>query len=240
MRDSEALFYIKKYISSNKTVTTVLVTALVTAMAIYKWLNTNVIFISTPSNVKLELFKDLDGPDSVDLHSTTFRPQIPKYLVVHMTENYPNDLYYDYFENWFLHDRGWGKMGYHKALNPSGSVVTLTPINGDKYLTWDEIAYHTAGYNSVSVSVAIVGGLTYGLPKSICKNTMTFMQKVQLENTIRYYRRIWPDLKILGHRDLASKDTNKNGKIDPSEWKKDCPCFDIRKWIKENTDIDPK
>lgn len=239
MQEKEIFNSFKRYIKGNSILFTVILTALVTIISIYRFSNTNVVFISTPDQVKLEIFEDLDGPDSVDLNSSVFIPKVPKYLVIHITENYPKDLYYDYFEKWFLHEKGWGKFGYHKVLNPSGSIVELTPINNDKVLTWSEIAYHTAGYNRISLSIAIVGGLSYGHSRSHCTNTMTFMQKVQLVNTIKYYRSIWPDLKILGHRDLASKDSNKNGKIDPHEWVKSCPCFDIREWLVKNTDIKP-
>lgn len=240
MTNKETLALITRYFKRNSILFTIIITAAVTAIALVRWSNTNIVFISTPEHVKLDIFGDLDGPDSLDLNETQFKPKVPKYLVIHITENYPNDLYYDYFDYWFHVGRGWSKMGYHEAVNPSGSVVRLTPLNLDKVLSWDEIAYHTAGYNSVSISIAIVGGLTYGMKKDHCSNTMTFMQKLQLQNRINYYRNKWPNLKIVGHRDLASKDVNKNGKIEPGEWVKPCPCFDIREWLKKNTDIDPK
>lgn len=230
---------LKEYIQGNKVILTAIITAIVTIIALYKWSSTNVIFISSPDNVRLEIFDDLDGPDSTSLFESNFVPQVPKYLVVHITENYRSDLYYDYFHNLFFKEKKWGKMGYHFVLNPSSSIVYLTHVNDDKVLSWDEIAYHTKGYNSISLSIAIVGGLHPGASKSYCRADMTLGQKANLIYLIQKYRRIWPDIKVVGHRDLASKDLNKNGKIDQKEWVKPCPCFDVREWLRENTDIDP-
>jgi hypothetical protein len=37
---------------------------------------------------------------------------------------------------------------------------------------------------------------------------------------------------VCGHRDL-SPDLNGNGEIEPEEWIKQCPCFDVAKEFKE-------
>ena len=37
---------------------------------------------------------------------------------------------------------------------------------------------------------------------------------------------------VIGHRD-TSPDLNGNGHIEPEEYIKACPCFDVRKWLKE-------
>ena len=34
--------------------------------------------------------------------------------------------------------------------------------------------------------------------------------------------------KVVGHRDL-SPDLNGNGEVEPMEWTKQCPCFDVGK-----------
>ena len=38
----------------------------------------------------------------------------------------------------------------------------------------------------------------------------------------------YPGCKVCGHRDL-SPDLNGNGEIEPEEWVKQCPCFDVSK-----------
>ena len=40
--------------------------------------------------------------------------------------------------------------------------------------------------------------------------------------------RDYPGCRICGHRDL-SPDLNGNGEIEPEEWVKACPCFDVTK-----------
>ena len=39
--------------------------------------------------------------------------------------------------------------------------------------------------------------------------------------------RDYPGCRICGHRDL-SPDLNANGEIEPEEWIKACPCFDVK------------
>ena len=36
----------------------------------------------------------------------------------------------------------------------------------------------------------------------------------------------YPGSRVCGHRDL-SPDLNANGEIEPEEWIKQCPCFDV-------------
>ena len=42
----------------------------------------------------------------------------------------------------------------------------------------------------------------------------------------------YPGCRICGHRDL-SPDLNGNGEIEPEEWIKSCPCFEVAKEFKE-------
>lgn len=37
---------------------------------------------------------------------------------------------------------------------------------------------------------------------------------------------------VIGHRD-TSPDLNGNGRIDPQEYIKACPCFDVKKWLEQ-------
>lgn len=47
---------------------------------------------------------------------------------------------------------------------------------------------------------------------------------------IDFHRR-FPDVKIIGHRDL-SPDLNGNGIIEPFEFMKACPSFEVSEWLK--------
>jgi hypothetical protein len=38
----------------------------------------------------------------------------------------------------------------------------------------------------------------------------------------------YPEAKVAGHRDL-SPDLDNNGEVEPMEWTKQCPCFEVKK-----------
>ena len=37
----------------------------------------------------------------------------------------------------------------------------------------------------------------------------------------------YPETKVVGHRDL-SPDVNGNGEVEPVEWTKECPSFEVK------------
>jgi N-acetyl-anhydromuramyl-L-alanine amidase AmpD len=49
---------------------------------------------------------------------------------------------------------------------------------------------------------------------------------------VRDFHSKHPNVKIIGHRDL-SPDLNGNGVIEPFEFMKACPSFDVAAWLKE-------
>ena len=59
-------------------------------------------------------------------------------------------------------------------------------------------------------------------------DTRTVWQKHSLRVLVRALLVDYPGCKICGHRDL-SPDLNGNGEIEPEEWVKQCPCFDVSK-----------
>lgn len=40
----------------------------------------------------------------------------------------------------------------------------------------------------------------------------------------------YPEAKVAGHRDL-SPDRNNNGEVEPMEWTKQCPCFEVKREV---------
>jgi N-acetyl-anhydromuramyl-L-alanine amidase AmpD len=42
----------------------------------------------------------------------------------------------------------------------------------------------------------------------------------------------YPAAKIMGHRDF-SRDLNRDGVLQPSEWAKACPSFDVKSWCEQ-------
>ena len=120
-------------------------------------------------------------------------------------------------------ERGFACIGYNYVIDLNGKVEVGRP------LTRDGAHCNTAGisglsYNKHSIGICYVGGLDRnGKPA----DTRTPEQKLSLYNLIHKLMDKYPIVDVLGHRD-ASPDKNRDGKITPNEWIKQCPCFDVR------------
>ncbi len=112
--------------------------------------------------------------------------------------------------------RGWHAPGYHYIIEADGNIVASWPI--------DRIANGARGFNADSIHICYTGGLdACGHPA----DTRTPAQKAALRRLIADLRQRFGPLPVAGHRDL-SPDRNGNGRLEPSEWLKPCPCFDAR------------
>jgi N-acetylmuramoyl-L-alanine amidase len=116
--------------------------------------------------------------------------------------------------------RGWSGCGYHRVIVQDGSVQVGREL--------DEVGAHVAGFNSRSVGICLVGGIS---PTGKPENTFTEQQMESLGSLLHVLLQRYPRAIILGHRDL-SPDKNNDGQITRNEWLKDCPCFDVRAWWK--------
>lgn len=112
-------------------------------------------------------------------------------------------------------NKGWKAPGYHYLVDVDGNVHQL--------LREESVSNGVKGYNSSAINVAYIGGITKEHPEGI--DTRTEKQKDGLIRILRRLRARYPSAKIMGHRDI-SEDKNHNGKIDPWERIKNCPCFD--------------
>ena len=111
--------------------------------------------------------------------------------------------------------KGFNGIGYHYYIRQSGEVVNTRPLN--------RIGAHAKGYNQYSIGICYEGGLDKdGKPK----DTRTPEQRIALRQLVSELQKRFPGCKVCGHRDL-SLDLNHNGKIEPYEWTKQCPCFDV-------------
>ena len=79
-------------------------------------------------------------------------------------------------------------------------------------------------YNRHSIGICYVGGLD---KNGKAKDTRTNAQKKSLIDLINDICRRYPIVELLGHRD-TSPDLNDNGEVEPAEYIKTCPCFDVR------------
>ena len=52
-----------------------------------------------------------------------------------------------------------------------------------------------------------------------------------LANLVSGLRKTYPNARLVGHRDL-SPDKNGDGTIEPSEWLKTCPGFNVADWVR--------
>ena len=110
---------------------------------------------------------------------------------------------------------GFSECGYHYYIRRDGNIIAMRPLH--------KVGAHVRGYNSHSIGIAYEGGLdTLGNPK----DTRTLNQRFSLQSLVAALLRGFPGAKVVGHRDL-SPDLNGNGKIEPHEWVKSCPCFDV-------------
>lgn len=139
-----------------------------------------------------------------------------KYIVIHCTGASQNQSI-ESIKAFWRDVLGWKNPGYHRIIKPNGEVVELA--------TADRVVNGVRGYNAFSYHICWIGGQDG-------KDNRTVEQKCGLEHEVREARKRFPDAEILGHRDL-SPDLNGDGIISPNEWTKECPSFDVKKWLNE-------
>lgn len=111
--------------------------------------------------------------------------------------------------------RGFDGCGYHYYVRRDGEICTMRPV--------DRPGAHAKGYNQHSIGVCNEGGLDeQGRPA----DTRTELQKRSLRVLVRVLAMDFQTRRIVGHRDL-SPDLDGDGVIEPEEWTKVCPCFDV-------------
>ena len=87
----------------------------------------------------------------------------------------------------------------------------------------DQMGAHAQGYNASSIGICYEGGLdALGNPA----DTRTYAQKQSMNTLLQELMSKFNILYLDGHRDL-SPDLNDNGTVEPYEWIKQCPCFEV-------------
>lgn len=102
-------------------------------------------------------------------------------------------------------------IGYHYVVGVPGGV---TVCRGER-----EIGAHVAGHNANSLGICVVGTDAYTADQ--WRGLRTLVQGLQLR---------YPGAKVVGHRDL-SPDADGDGEVEPHEWLKTCPGFDVPAWV---------
>ncbi len=112
--------------------------------------------------------------------------------------------------------RGFNGCGYHYYVRRDGQICSMRPV--------ERIGAHAKGFNEHSIGICYEGGLDR---KGRPADTRTERQRYSLRALVKVLRKDYPEVKkVCGHRDL-SPDLNGNGTIEPEEWLKQCPCFDV-------------
>lgn len=114
--------------------------------------------------------------------------------------------------------RGWKQVGYTDMIHLDGRVERLVKNNEDANVDPWEVTNGATGYNSTSRHIVYVGGCAKD--GKTAKDTRTVAQKEALEKYVKDFHRRFPSIAIVGHRDLPGV-------------RKDCPCFNVAKWLKE-------
>lgn len=142
-----------------------------------------------------------------------------KYIVVHCTAG--KEAHTVEQEMAAFKARGWKNPGYHYLIDRNGKIHNLLDESG--------VANGVKGYNQNGIHISWMGGVDANL-KPV--DNRTVVQKIMLKTLVKRMMKKYPKAKVCGHRDL-SPDLNRDGKITPNEWKKACPCFDVREEYKD-------
>ncbi len=102
-------------------------------------------------------------------------------------------------------------IGYHYTVHPEGYVRVG---RGER-----EVGAHVRGHNRRSIGICVIG-------------TDQFNQEQweMLSGLVRGLLQRYPNAKVVGHRDL-SPDKDGDGTVEPHEWLKTCPGFDVQAWV---------
>lgn len=104
--------------------------------------------------------------------------------------------------------RGFLMIGYHFVIKTDGTI--------EKGRDVDAVGAHVEGFNSRSIGICLVGGVD-SAGKS--QNNFTPSQFASLQELLKELREMHPKAVIQGHRDFPKV-------------AKDCPCFDVKSWLK--------
>ena len=111
--------------------------------------------------------------------------------------------------------RGFQGAGYHFYIRKDGRIVNTRAV--------ELPGAHARGHNTASIGVCYEGGLD---TEGRAKDTRTVAQKESLTTLLHELQRDYPGSVVCGHRDL-SPDLNGNGRIEPHERLKECPCYSV-------------
>lgn len=114
--------------------------------------------------------------------------------------------------------KGWETIGYHFVIRRDGTLEPGRLVQ--------MVGAHVQGHNATSIGICLVGGVGADADP---ENNFTAAQFSQLQQLLAQLLVSYPGCRIVGHRDL-SPDADGDGIIEPREWIKACPSFDVAEW----------
>ena len=139
-----------------------------------------------------------------------------KLIVIHCSATREDREFTEYDLDICHRRRGFNGTGYHFYIRKNGDIKSTRPL--------ERIGAHTRGFNKESIGICYEGGLDgHGCPA----DTRTPEQRAALRLLVHQLFETFPGSRVCGHRDL-SPDRNGNGEIEPEEWIKACPCFEVK------------
>jgi len=139
------------------------------------------------------------------------------YIAIHCTATPEGrDMTVEQIRRIHMRDNGWSDIGYHYVIYRDGTIHGGRPV--------DIVGAHVSGYNSHSIGVVYVGGVA--ADGKTPKDTRTDEQKRSMLALLQRLSKLYPKAKVMGHREF-SPDKNGNGIIEPQEWIKACPSFEV-------------
>jgi N-acetylmuramoyl-L-alanine amidase len=134
-----------------------------------------------------------------------------EYIFIHCSATRPSQDWVDAEEIDKWHRaRGFFSIGYSFVIKRDGTIEEGRDL--------DEPTASQKGYNHNSISICMVGGVTEDDVK-VSEDNFTESQWTSLKDLILKMQSVYPEAKIVGHNEYS---------------KKDCPSFDVQKWIEEN------
>lgn len=132
------------------------------------------------------------------------------YIVVHCSASVP-DIKTDakVIDRWHR-QRGFLMVGYHFVIKTDGIIEPGRDL--------DSIGAHVVNYNANSIGICMVGGVDKD-QKAV--NNFSKEQFASLKALLTTLHAKHPKAVIQGHRDFPKV-------------AKDCPCFDVKPWVKAN------
>lgn len=152
-----------------------------------------------------------------------------KYLVIHCTATPEGrEVTKSDIEDWHIKGNGWSRLGYSDLIQLDGTLVNLREFDQDNEVDVWEITNGVKGYNDITRHVVYAGGCSTEKPVGMkwfaTKDTRTDKQIETLTTYVKYMILRHPDIKVVGHNQLANKA---------------CPSFDVPCWL-EDLGIDQK